>query len=404
MDGIVDPPGAGRMIDGATDLNPMPRAAAPVSPSAVFPRPVGAAARAVVPLILSATEAEATGARMHVGGLRVVDRAIRQLARLRDVHVVVADDGSIPLPRRLPRNMERRSIDGDGVGDLAAGLERLRSELGPDTQTVGSDVVWLQPARFDRGTRVVDAASRRIADDSVFRDAERETVGLVDRFLNQRISTRITRLLWAHLPLPPVCLTLLAGFVGLYGALLVASGTWQSLVTGFAVLEGYVILDGCANDLSRVRLHQTALGAWLDTAVGDFVNLVMILAVGLGLWRHGGTYLDMKMALAAAAMTLFYVAVSYRELMRQGEGDVMKLRWWFAYGQALKNVSGAGSHTIKAVMLLGRRDVVILLAIGLAYFDQLPVVLLYLLIVAIVRAAGAFGQLCAPEWRIRPPA
>jgi hypothetical protein len=390
------------MIDGATDLNPVPRAAT----AAVFQRPVGVAARAVVPLILSATEAEATGARMHVGGLRVVDRAIRQLARLRDVHVVVADDGSIPLPRRLPRNMERRSIEAAGAadGDHDAGLERLRSELGPDTQTVGSDVVWLQPARFDRGTRVVDAASRRIADDSVFRDAERETVGLVDRFLNQRISSRITRLLWAHLPLPPVFLTLVAGFVGLYGALLVGSGTWQSVVTGFAVLEGYVILDGCANDLARVRLHQTALGAWLDTAVGDFVNLVMILAVGLGLWRHGGTYLDMKMALAAAAMTLFYVAVSYRELMRQGEGDVMKLRWWFAYGQALKNVSGAGSHTIKAVMLLGRRDVVILLAIGLAYFDQLPVVLLYLLIVAIVRAAGAFGQLCAPEWRIRPPA
>ena len=62
----------------------------------------------------------------------------------------------------------------------------------------------------------------------------------------------------------------------------------------------------------------------------------MMLAVGLALWRHGGTYLDMKMAVAAAAMTLFYVAVSYRELMRQGEGDVMKLRWWFAYGQTLQ--------------------------------------------------------------------
>ncbi len=384
------------MINGATELSPVARAAA------VFSGPVSVAVRTTVPVILSATAAEATGARMQVGGLRVVDRAIRQLARLRDVHVVVVDDGSIPLPRRLPRNMERRTIEADG--DLEAGMERLRTELGPETAMVGADVVWLQPGRFDKGTRVVDAASRHAANDSVFWDAERETVGLVDRFLNQKISSRLTRLLWVHLPVAPAFVTLLAGFVGLYGALLVASGTWLGVATGFAVLESYVILDGCANDLARVRLHHTALGAWLDTAVGDFVNVVTILAVGLGLWHHGGTILDMKMALAAAGMTLFYVAVSYRELMRQGEGDVMKLRWWFAYGQALKNVSGAGSNSIKTVMLLGRRDFVILLAIGLAYFDQLPVVLLYLLIIGIVRAAGALGQLLTPDWRVRPPA
>jgi hypothetical protein len=383
------------MINGATELNPVARSATPA-----FSQPVGPAARTTVPVILFATEVEAAGARMRVGGLRVVDRAIRQLARLRDVHVVVVDDGSVPLPRRLPRNMARRTLD----GDRALGIEGLRAELGPDTTTVGADVVWLQPSRFDRGTRVVDSATRQAADDLVFRDAERETVGLVDRLLNQKISSRLTRLLWAHLPVAPAFVTLLAGFVGLYGALLVAGGTWQSVVAGFAIIEGSVVLDGCASDLARVRLHQTALGAWLDTAMGDFVNVVMILAVGLALWHHGGTILDMKMAVVAAGMTLFYVAVSYRELIRQGEGDVMKLRWWFAYGQALKNVSGAGSHSIKTVMLLGRRDVVILLALVMAYFDQLPVVLLYVLIVAIVRAGGALGQLLTPDWRVRPPA
>jgi hypothetical protein len=407
MNGIVGPPegrsygGDNRlMINGATELSPVTRGTtAAASTPTVFPQSAGVSTRNTVPVILCATEAESAGARMRVGGLRVVDRAIRQLARLRDVHVVVADDGTIPLPRRLPRNMERRTIE----GDLTAGVERLQSELGPDTTMVGADVVWLQAARFDKGTRVVDAASRQVANDSVFRDAERETVGLVDRFLNQKVSSRLTRMLWVHLPVAPAFVSLVAGFVGLYGALLVAGGTWQSVVTGFAVMEGYSILDGCASDLARVRLHHTALGAWLDTAVGDFVNLVMILAVGLGLWRHGGTYLDMKMSLAAAGMTLFYVAVSYRELMRQGEGDVMKLRWWFAYGQSLKTVSGAGSNSIKTVMLLGRRDFVILLALGLAYFDQLPVVLLYTLIVAIVRASGALGQLLSPDWRARPP-
>jgi hypothetical protein len=376
-------------------LDPVARASA-----ALFSTPASATSPAAMPVILRATEAEAKGARLQVGGLRVVDRAIRQLARLRDVRVVVVDDGSIALPRQLPRHMELRRID----GDVEARIAEIEAELGHETTIVGADVVWLQAARFDRGTRVVDAASRRLASESVYGEVQFETVGIVDRILNERISSRLTSLLWVHLPIAPAFVTLLAGFVGLYGALLVAGGGWQGVLTGFAILQGFVILDGSASDLARVRLHQTALGAWLDTAVGDFVNVVMVLAVGLALWHHGGTFLDMKMALVAAAMTLFYVAVSYRELMRQGEGDVMKLRWWFAYGQPIKSLGGAGSRSIKAVMLFGRRDFVVLLALVLAYFDQLPVVLLYLLIVAIVRAAGALGQLLAPEWRIRPQA
>jgi hypothetical protein len=382
------------MIDGARELDR-------IAPIAVLPtRAVSAPARGAVPVLLLATENEAKGARMRMGGLRVVDRAIRQLARLRDAHVVVIDDGSIPLPRQLPANMERRRV---AAGDAAAIVAALTAELGHETTSVGADTVWLQPGRFDRGTRVVDAASCRAASAAVFEDLQRESTGIVDRLVNSRISSRITRWLFARLPLSPALISLAAGFLGVYGALTVATGTGQTVVLGFALLYGYVILDACASELARLRLHQTAFGAWLDTVIGDFVNIVTILAVGRSLWGHGGSFLDMKMALGAAGMTLFYVAISYRELMRQGEGDVTKLRWWFAYGQTLRGVSGAGSHSIKAVLWLGQRDLVILASLVLAACDQLPVVLLVFLIVAIVRAGGALGQLLTPAWRLRPP-
>ena len=95
---------------------------------------------------------------------------------------------------------------------------------------------------------MVDAASRRVADEAVFRDAQRETVGIVDRLLNQKIASRLTQLLLAHLPVAPAFVTLMAGFVGVYGALMVAGGTSQSVLAGFAILEGYAILDGCAGE------------------------------------------------------------------------------------------------------------------------------------------------------------
>jgi hypothetical protein len=382
------------MIDGARELSPIARAAAALTPN-VLSGPINT----VIPVILRATEAEAKGARMRIGGMRIVDRAIRQLARLRDARVIVVSDGSISLPRRLPPNIERRDIDGDVTAAIAA----LQEELGPETTAVGADTVWLHAGRFEKGIQVVDAASRRAAADNVYADLQRDTAGILDRIINRKLSTLLTRLLFANLPVTPALVTLLAGFVGVYGALMVATGTAPNVVIGFAVLQGYVILDGCASLLARVRLHQSALGAWLDTMTGDFVSIVLILAVGRALWAHGGTFLDMKMAVAGAAMIAFYAVATYRELVRQGEGDVSRLRWWFAYGQTMRTVSGAGSHSIKAVIGLGGRDVLIAAGLVLAAFDQLPVVLLLLLIVATSRAGAALIQVFTPDWRIRPP-
>jgi len=213
----------------------------------------------------------------------------------------------------------------------------------------------------------------------------------------------LTRLLFANLPITPALLTLVAGFVGVYGALMVATGTSPNVVIGFALLQGYVVLDCCADVLARLRLHQSGLGAWLDTMIGDFVSIVLMLAVGRALWTHGGTFLDMKMAAVSAALTLLYAVVSYRELIRQREGDVTKLRWWFAYGQPLRTLTGAGSRSIKGLTMLGRRDFVIAASLGLAYFDQLWIAGLLLLIVAVSRAGAALVQLFTPDWRIRPP-
>ena len=383
------------MIDGARELSPIARAAAVVPPPGM-----AVPARSVLPVILRATAAEAIGASMRVGGLRVVDRAVRQLARLRDARVIIATDGSVPLPRQLPPNIERRKL----VGDVAVELAALEAELGGATPTVGADTVWLQPGRFEEGIRVVDGASCRAAGDAVFGELQRDAVGIFDRLVNHKLSALLTRLLFGNLPVAPALLTLAAGFVGIYGALMVATGTSPSVVIGFALLQGYIVLGGCAAVLARARLHQSVLGAWLDTLVGDFVNLVLILAVGRALWAHGGTFLDMKMAAVGAAATLLYAVLTYRELVRQGQGDVANLRWWFAHWQSLRTFSGAGSHSIKAVTLLGRRDVIIALALALAVFDQLPLVLLVLLIVAISRAGAALVQLFARDWRTRPQA
>ena len=88
----------------------------------------------------------------------------------------------------------------------------------------------------------------------MFGDLQRDAVRDRRSLINRKISSRLTRLLFANLPITPALLTLVAGFVGVYGALMVATGTAPNVVIGFAVLQGYVILDGCAAVLARLRL------------------------------------------------------------------------------------------------------------------------------------------------------
>jgi hypothetical protein len=376
---------------------------------------------AIVPVILLATREEKLGAEMRVGGLRVIDRTLRQIGRLRDAKVTIVSDGSVRIPKRLPPHVEVRRTE-----NPAALVAELKTQL-KDPIVVGADVVRIQGNRLDRGTRVVDRASRRAAENAVFDDLLRGDLGFVARYINKKISFRLTRYLLVYLPFTPNMVTLFAGLVGLYGAFLISTGTPNNVLMGFLLAQIQSILDGCDGELARVRFQQTAIGEWLDTIVDDFLNLALVLAIGVALWRrgsavamlgdfkdlklgnalsalNGGTFLDMKVALAAAAMLLFYNFVAYRELIKQGEGgEVLKIRWWFAYGQSLKAMGGAGSGPLKALLMIGKRDFFVFAWLVLAYFDLLPVVLLYALVLAIVYAGVAVGQLLTPEWRLRPP-
>jgi len=395
-------------------VSPISRATAAMMPGIV----ARLAPEVIVPVILLATREEARGAQMRVGGLRVIDRTLRQLGRLRDARVTIISDGSIKLPKRLPTHVEVRVTE-----NPRALLAELKAQQ-DDPIVINADVVRVQGNRLDRGTRVVDRSTRRLAEDAVFEDLMRGDLGLVARVINKKISFRLTRYLLVHLPFTPNMITLFAGLVGLYGATLIAMGDYQHILMGFLLAQAQSILDGCDGELARVRFQQTSIGEWLDTIVDDVLNIALVLAIGVALWRkgvaigdfkdikvgnafaalNGGTFLDMKMALAAAGMLLFYNIVAYRELVKQGEGgEVLKIRWWFAYGQSLKSMSGAGTGALKGILVIGKRDFFIFAWLVLAYFDLLPIVLLYALVLAIVYAGVAVGQLMTPDWRLRPP-
>jgi len=161
---------------------------------------------------------------MKVAGLTIAARSILQLAQAPNTRVVVASDGTIPLPQRLPDNVEVQTVaNAEAAASVAAGM---------GASLVGADVVRV--ARGDAGTRVTDEAGRRAAEDAVFAALFRPDLGIVARRLNKPISVRFTRRVLVATPVTPNQITLFAAAVGLIGCALLAAGGYAAMVAGFA--------------------------------------------------------------------------------------------------------------------------------------------------------------------------
>jgi phosphatidylglycerophosphate synthase len=348
-------------------------------------------------VLVRATRDEAAGAALKVGGITVAARMVHQMGRLGGTRVVIAADGAVALPDKLPGNVEVRRLAGEGEGDTAARLAAVAAELG-QPPTTGADVVRARPLPVQDGIRVVDEATRRSAEDAVFADLLRGDLGLVARHINKKISFRITRDYLCRWPFTPNEVTLGAAALGLIGCLLIATGNYVGIVLGFLLAQLQSILDGCDGELARVRFQQSAVGEWLDTVVDDALNLALVAAIGVGLSRHGGSGNDVWIALLACAMLLTYNIVAYRELIKQGEGgEVLKVRWWFARGRNLKAMQSESGGLFAMLNVIGKRDFFVFAWLVMAVLDLLPVILLYAFIVALVYFVTAIGQILSPR-------
>jgi phosphatidylglycerophosphate synthase len=330
------------------------------------------------------------GALLRVAGLAVLERSIRQLQRRRYRVLLVTTPALVAgLPFPLPPGTEAHPGD-----DVESALARMK-QAHPGALVVPADVVRPAGGDVEGGMRVTDPATRRQAEDAIFATLLRGDLGLVARHLNKPVSFRITRYLLCHLPVTPNQVTLGAGVVGLAGAALIALGRAWSIPAGLFLAHVQSVLDGCDGELARVRFQQSAIGEWLDTIVDDFLNLALISALGLGLYRLQGERGYLLAGAAAAGLFLLYNVVAYRELVRQGEGgEVLKIRWWFARGQDLKAAyAGKRASPASLVMALGRRDLFVLAWLLLALAGIYPLILVWALIMGAANATAAVGQL-----------
>jgi len=325
---------------------------------------------------------------LQVAGLSVFERLLKQEVRAGH-QVLVLTDGSVPIPWSVASQVATVPLAGTSVDEQTAAHERAEI-LRANTVRPGGSFAPLP---------VTDEDSRQLAEKAVFDALLRDDLGWVARHLNKPLSFAVTRHVLCRSPLSPNQVTVGAGLVGLLGCWILAHGTPFLVMLGLLLVHLQSVLDGCDGELARVRFQQSALGEWLDTVVDDFLNLAILVSLGAAFYARAGLTVWALLPWVGAGMLVFYDAVAYRELIRQGEGgEVLKVRWWFAGGKSMKARVGSGGASFKDFALaLGRRDVFLFSWFVLGLAGQLGVVALWAFLVALTYFVVALGQVLVPR-------
>ncbi|HEY1813461.1 MAG TPA: CDP-alcohol phosphatidyltransferase family protein [Kofleriaceae bacterium] len=264
-----------------------------------------------------------------VGGLTVLERRVRELAKAGVQRVLIATE-PIELSRLMPIPMQ--FVPPGSPVPAGARVER-------------ADVL--------QGIEIGDDDARRTAEWKLIRGMNKSFEGPVDALINWRFSMRITRQLARRsLALTPNHVTITAIVVGLLASVLASRGGYWHVAIAGVLLELNSILDSCDGELARLRFQYSKLGQWLDNLSDDVVDNVFLIAVGHAL---GGVWATI--GLAAAIGRVLVSLVTYVSVYRRtGTGDVFAFRWWFERDKATADDVYDPKAITTWLRSFGRRD------------------------------------------------
>ncbi len=150
--------------------------------------------------------------------------------------------------------------------------------------------------------------------------------GPVSTYINRPISTRISLLLYRHLPwLKPNHVTILSFLLSIAAAFLIA---WNLILVGGIVAQLSSIIDGVDGELARLREEVTRFGGFFDTVLDRFADLAIVVALGIySLQTLPLLHSLILTSLASAGVVL----VSYVSIAAGGRINLQRLRRGFPW-------------------------------------------------------------------------
>ncbi len=123
-----------------------------------------------------------------------------------------------------------------------------------------------------------------------FKSCQPEEAGFFETKFNRKISILITRLL-IKTSLTPTNLTWLSFFILCAGAYLLSTGDSTRLIIAGILIQLSYTLDCCDGEVSRLKGLGSKKGAWTDGVLDRVSELVLFIALAIGLYRQNGQHI-----------------------------------------------------------------------------------------------------------------
>lgn len=279
-------------------------------------------------VIFIQTEPDSYGPNAMIGGIRLIERIIREEAK-KGVKKAIVVGEKFELPEGFPVEVEWVS---DGTKP-PEGIPIIRGD------TI-------------RGVVVSDEKTRRKAEWEVVRTLNKSFQGPIDAHINCHFSFRITRLLSGTSVLPNH-VTFFAMFVGCLALLIEGLGGYLWTALGGVILEIHSILDSVDGELARLKFKGSKLGQWLDNVSDDIVDDLFVIACAIGTRENLWIVLAIIGMCARAFHQIYAYMVVYRSTR---SADLYSFRWWFEKDKKTIDEVYDPKDYRTLVRALGRRD------------------------------------------------
>ncbi|THG39367.1 CDP-alcohol phosphatidyltransferase family protein [Sphingomonas olei] len=249
----------------------------------------------------------AAAAEYRVAGIPAAARAARGVAEAfagEDIRCIITAEGSWTPGagcraecRRLARGLHLVLGGSPAPGALRIDGEALvaaLADLAPGGDVAAAVQLALAPVTWGAED---PALALRHASRTIIAGTGKATDGIVSRYLNRRISQRITRTLLRCPGITPFHATLGTATLGLAMILSLLLGGHPGLILGAILFQAASIFDGVDGEMARATWRTSDRGAMLDSLVDALTNLAFVTGVTVNLALSG----DMSASLAGAA-------------------------------------------------------------------------------------------------------
>ena len=212
-------------------------------------------------------------------------------------HRVVFQDQAMETPNEIGKDAYRIAP----AADLVVLPSRLLGVSGAWKSSAGGPIrLALEQAAAEGIVNTVSTTSKNFLDargPQGLRRAEQmlchslQTVkggmdGLVDRYVNRKISSVLTRL-FIRLGVSPNAITIVSMLIGLLGAAFFADGSYELGIIAAILFQISVVVDCCDGEVARLTFAESRFGQELDIIADNVVHMAIFAGIAWGAYVTG---------------------------------------------------------------------------------------------------------------------